>query len=261
MPSPSEQVRAQIEATPNVRLEEEPKPEPSTEKAPTRKKKWSLMIDAGHGGKDPGASSKGGTREKVIVLDIAKRVSEALKGDSLFTVSLTRTDDTFLPLQKRTDLANKKSADIFISIHCNAAKNKAARGTQVFFLAPARSDHARATAALENSAIFLEDPSDSLDDLDFIMADVIQNEFLRESSRLAVLVEEAIAQNTSLPARGPAGAGFYVLKGSFMPAILVETAFLSNIDDAKLLAEESFRKKIAEGIAEGIRQFIVELPE
>ncbi|MCK5833805.1 N-acetylmuramoyl-L-alanine amidase [bacterium] len=227
---------------------------------PIRKKKWYVMIDPGHGGKDPGASAKDGTREKKLVLDISKRIAKILKDDTLFTVEITRNEDVFLPLSKRTDLANSNNADLFISIHCNAAKNKSARGTQVFFLAPARSDHARATAALENSSIFLEEPSEGTDDLDFIMTDIIQNEFLRESSRLAVLIEEAISTKTSLPARGPAGAGFYVLKGSFMPAVLVETAFLSNPDDAKLLSEGSFREKLAVGITEGIRQFIVELP-
>jgi len=229
--------------------------------APPRKTKWFIMIDPGHGGKDPGASAKDGTREKTLVLDIAKKVAEAFKGDERFEVQLTRDDDTFIPLQKRTEMANSRNADIFVSIHCNAARNKDARGTQVFFLAPARSDHARATAALENSAIFLEEPTDSMDVLDFIMADVIQNEFLRESSRLAVLVEESIARDAGIPARGPAGAGFYVLNGCFMPAILVEAAFLSNVEDARLLAQESFRQRIADGIADGLREFIRELPE
>ncbi len=229
--------------------------------APKRKKKWLVAVDPGHGGKDPGASSKDGTREKTLVLDISKKLCEALEKDTLFTVIITRNDDTFLPLKQRTGFANTNGADLFVSIHCNAAKNKSARGTQVFFLAPARSDQARATAALENSSIFLEEPTDSTDDLDFIMADLIQNEFLRESSRLAVLIEESISSRTGLSQRGPAGAGFYVLKGSFMPAVLIESAFMSNVDDAALLKKESFRKKIAEGIVDGLRVFIDELPE
>ena len=232
-----------------------------TVNATPKKKKWAVMIDPGHGGKDPGASAKDGVHEKTIVLDIAKKLREILEKDTLFTVMATRSEDKFLPLGERTALANSKGADLFVSIHCNAAHNKSARGTQVFFLAPARSDQARATAALENASIFLEEPSDSANDTDFIMADLIQNEFLRESSRLAVLIEESISKQTGLPERGPAGAGFYVLKGSFMPAVLVESAFLSNPDDAALLEKESFRKKVADGIADGLRRFITELPK
>ncbi len=224
---------------------------------------WFVMIDPGHGGDDPGAISSDKAFEKEIVLDISIKLRDILAKDTLFEVNLTRDDDTFIPLRERTLMANKQRADLFVSIHCNAARNKAARGTQVFFLAPARSDHARATAALENASIFLEEPSesDTLDDLDFIMADIIQNEFLRESSRLAVLIEEAIAEKTGLPARGPAGANFYVLNGSFMPAVLVESAFMSNPDDAALLKLDSFRNKVAQGIADGLRKFIIELPE
>ena len=232
-----------------------------TVNATPKKKKWAVMIDPGHGGKDPGASAKDGVHEKTIVLDIAKKLRGILEKDTLFTVMATRSEDKFLPLGERTALANAKGADLFVSIHCNAAHNKSARGTQVFFLAPARSDQARATAALENASIFLEEPSDSANDTDFIMADLIQNEFLRESSRLAVLIEESISKQTGLPERGPAGAGFYVLKGSFMPAVLVESAFLSNPDDAALLEKASFRKKVAAGIADGLRRFITELPK
>ena len=224
------------------------------------KKTWLVMIDPGHGGKDPGASAADKTREKELVLDIALELAEILESDSLFEVRLTREEDIFIPLRQRTEMANSAGADLFLSIHCNAARNKSARGTQVFFLAPASSDHARATAALENASIFLEE-ADTLSDLDFIMADVIQNEFLRESSRLAVLLEEAVAGETGLPARGPCGAGFYVLKGSFMPAVLVESAFLSNIDDAALLRREDFRRRIAGGMAAGLREFVTELPE
>ncbi|RKZ31214.1 hypothetical protein DRQ36_02860 [bacterium] len=228
-----------------------------------RKTRWLIMVDPGHGGKDPGASAKDKTREKDVVLDISKKLCAILEVDTLFEVKITRDKDVFIPLRERTEMANSEGADLFLSVHCNAARNKSARGTQVFFLAPARSDHARATAALENASIFLEESSesDTLSDLDFIMADVIQNEFLRESSRLAVLIEEAIAKETGLPARGPAGAGFYVLNGSFMPAVLIESAFLSNSDDAALLKTESFREKVARGIAEGLRNFILELPE
>lgn len=227
------------------------------------KTRWLVVIDPGHGGKDPGASASDATREKDLVLDISKKLYAKLEADTMFDVAMTREDDTFIPLRERTEFANHKNADLFISIHCNAARKKSARGTQVFFLAPASSDHARATAALENASIFLEEPdtTDEFDELEFIMADVIQNEFLREASRLSVLVEEAIAEKTGLPARGPQGAGFYVLKGSYMPGILVETAFLSNPDEALLLKQDNFRDNLAEGIAEGVRQFLEELPD
>lgn len=240
-----------------------PAPAPIRVEEPPRKTKWRVVIDPGHGGKDPGASSADATREKDIVLEISKRLHKILAADTLCEALLTRDKDVFIPLRDRTNFANEKSADLFISIHCNAARNKAARGTQVFFLAPASSDHARATAALENASIFLEEPDTSgdSDDLDFIITDVIQNEFLREASRLSVLVEESIVQKTGLPARGPQGAGFYVLKGSFMPGILVEAAFISNPDEAKLLKQSDFQDKVADGIAEGVREFLRELPD
>ncbi len=248
---------------------ETPKPSPAPISAPVRveepprKTKWRVVIDPGHGGKDPGASAADATREKDIVLEISKRLHKILSADTLFEAVLTRDKDIFLPLRDRTNFANDKNADLFISIHCNAARNKAARGTQVFFLAPAGSDHARATAALENASIFLEDPDTTgeSDDLDFIITDLIQNEFLREASRLSVLVEESIVQKTGLPARGPQGAGFYVLKGSFMPGILVEAAFISNPDEAELLKKSDFQDKVAEGIADGVREFLRELPD
>ncbi len=228
-----------------------------------KKTRWLVVIDPGHGGKDPGASASDATREKDIVLDISKKLYAKLEADTMFDVALTREDDTFIPLRERTEIANQKNADLFLSIHCNAARKKSARGTQVFFLAPASSDHARATAALENASIFLEEPdtTNEFDELEFIMADVIQNEYLREASRLSVLVEEAVAEKTGLPARGSQGAGFYVLKGSYMPGILVETAFLSNPDEALLLKQDSFRDKIADGIAEGVKKFLEELPD
>jgi len=244
-------------------IETDESTESTDEQPEPRKTRWLIVIDPGHGGKDPGASAADATREKNIVLDISKRLKAILDTDTLFDAELSRTDDTFIPLRERTEFANNLNADLFISIHCNAARKKSARGTQVFFLAPASSDHARATAALENASIFLEEPdtSGNIDDLDFIMTDLIQNEYLREASRLSVLVEEAITGKTGLPARGPQGAAFYVLKGSFMPGILVETAFISNPDEAELLKRDSFRDLLAEGIAKGLRQFILELPD
>lgn len=246
----------EIESTP----EESVHVESETEE-PAAKKSWLIMIDPGHGGKDPGAIAADGTYEKTLVMKISKLLAEKLENDNSFECSMTRDDDTFIPLRQRTEMANNNGADLFVSIHCNAARNKDARGTQAFFLAPARSDMARATAALENAAIFLEEDQDSVDDFEFIVADVIQNEFMRESSRLAVLVEEKIADRAGFPARGPAGAGFYVLNGSYMPAVLVECAFLSNVVDAELLKREDIQKKIADGIYKGLQKFIEELPE
>ena len=265
--STSPATEAELETLPDEPAAPSSEPETSQPKAsegePERKTSWLVVIDPGHGGKDPGASASDGTREKQIVLEISKLLHEELNSDPLFDAVLTRDTDVFIPLRDRTKFANENNADLFVSIHCNAARNKSARGAQVFFLAPASSDHARATAALENASIFLEEPdtTDDFNELDFIMADVIQNEFLREASRLSVLVEEAIVEKTGLTARGPQGAGFYVLKGSYMPGILVETAFISNPDEALLLQQENFRESLVDGIAEGIRLFLSELPD
>ena len=222
-----------------------------------------VVLDPGHGGKDPGAVGQRGTYEKDINLDIALKLKTILEDDLGLIVVMTRDDDTFIPLNQRTALANKEAADLFISVHCNAAPRKkralkTLRGFESYFLSVARTDDARATAAMENSAVEFEQPDKKVrdqDEVSFILWDMIQNEFLTESSDLAELVQEGVKGRVTIPSRGISQAGFYVLNGAYMPAVLIETAFISYKDEEKLLKTDAFREKLARGIAGGIAGF------
>ncbi len=219
-----------------------------------------VVVDAGHGGKDPGAVGKSGLREKDITLAIAKELANLLK-DKGFEVILTRDSDRFLALSERTKKANEAKGDLFVSVHCNASKKPTATGTQGFYLSPAKTDEARAAAALENEALLLEDEPivDNIDDLQYIMADMLQSKNQRESSILAYMVEQKLAKTLSLESRGPQGANFYVLYGAFMPAILVEVAFISNVTEEKLLSSAKTQKNAAKAIADGVEQYFLNI--
>jgi len=217
-----------------------------------------IVIDPGHGGPDSGVVGKGGLVEKEVTLDIAKRLRELLKKEKGLRVILTRETDVLVPLEERTQIANRNGADLFISIHTNASKNKTVRGCETFFLASAKSDEARAVAALENSSIRFEHPDDvshNLDDLDFILMDLVQSEYLKESSDLAAMIQKQLKKKLSIPSRGVSQAGFVVLNNAYMPATLVETAFISNKKEEALLKKGSFRKKIAQALYKSIKEF------
>lgn len=219
-----------------------------------------IIIDPGHGGDDFGAVGSKGLREKDVVLDIAFRVEGLFKnsGGEGLKVHLTRTGDYFVPLEQRSLFANQKGGDLFISIHTNSAKRKQASGTEIYFLAQAKNDEARAVAALENSSIRFEYPegaSVDTSELDFILMDMIQTEFLKESSELAQMVHDRMGRNLDIPSRGVDQAGFFVLNKTYMPAVLVETAFISNQKEEKLLNQSAFRQRIAQAIYEGILDF------
>jgi N-acetylmuramoyl-L-alanine amidase len=222
-----------------------------------------VVVDPGHGGKDPGAVGPNGTDEKDLNLDIAQKLKTILEDNYGLIVVMTRNDDTFIPLSDRTALANKEAADLFISIHCNSAPRKkrllkTMRGFETYFLSVARTDDARATAAMENSAVQFEQPDRKVGDQDevqFILWDMIQNEYLIESSDLAELIQESLGGKVGIPSRGISQAGFYVLNGAYMPAVLIESAFVSYKDEEKLLKTDAFREKIALGIAGGIAAF------
>lgn len=217
-----------------------------------------IVIDPGHGGEDYGAVGPSNVREKDIVLKIAKHLYSYLKEDERFKPIMTRQDDIFVPLSKRTALANSVGGDMFISIHANASRNKKARGLISFFLADAKTDQARAAATLENSSIRfenIEDQKQYLTDLDFTLRDMIQTEFQRESADLADIIQRKISGSAKVRSRGVDQAGFFVLDKAYMPAVLIETAFISNEDDEELLTKDDFHKKTAKAIYESIVAF------
>lgn len=220
-----------------------------------------IVLDPGHGGKDPGAVGfSGKTNEKKIVLKVAKGVKEMLEKNLGVNVLLTRSEDKFVPLQERTAFANKNEANLFVSIHCNAAKNVNATGVEVYFLSTANTDEARAVEALENSVVEkYEGGMDAVKkytDLNYILTDMAQAEYLKESSHLATKLQANLTKATSWNDRGVKQAGFYVLRGAFMPAVLVELGFISNKEEEKKLNSASYQEMLIKAVYEGIGNFI-----
>ncbi|CAN5305927.1 N-acetylmuramoyl-L-alanine amidase [soil metagenome] len=230
-----------------------PGPEP-----PVRRSGWTIVLDAGHGGHDPGAIGPGGTREKVVTLAVTRALAERLEEVDGLNVILTRDGDEFIALGERTKLANRKGADLFVSIHANSA-SRAAEGFETYFLSAAKTEDARRVARMENSAIRYEDSEidpESLDELNFILRDLAQNEYLRESSALAETIQEELNRRLPLKSRGVKQAGFFVLNGAFMPAILFEMAFISNPREESLLNDRAFQTRIVDGLADGVLAFL-----
>jgi N-acetylmuramoyl-L-alanine amidase len=218
-----------------------------------------VVIDPGHGGKDYGAIGRfKRTREKDITLEIARELAKMIRKDKQFKVIMTRTKDEYVSLDERAKIANDARADLFLSIHCNSSTKTSPHGSQIFYLAPANTDAARAVAQFENAPFLLEDPTfDTTDvnDLAFILNDMIQTEFITESADLAYMADIEMRKKTNIKSRGVDHAGFFVLNRVYMPSILVEAAFISNEKEEKLLRGKKFRKKVAEAIYETIKRF------
>jgi N-acetylmuramoyl-L-alanine amidase len=231
---------------------------PSTRTAPRRRL---VVIDAGHGGPDNGMTGPIGSRnkvaEKVITLAVAKRVRDALVARGV-DVLMTRTTDTLINLYDRGRIANEKGGDLFISIHVNGPnmrwKNPASvRGFETFFLAEAKTEDERRVAEMENASVRFETDAEaeSGDPLSFIIADMAQNEHLRESLELASLIQDQLATFHPGRNRGVKQANFAVLRTSFMPAVLVEIGFGSNPEESRFLTSSARQTQIAKAIAEG----------
>ncbi|HYO45498.1 MAG TPA: N-acetylmuramoyl-L-alanine amidase [Gemmatimonadota bacterium] len=214
---------------------------------------WTIVLDAGHGGRDAGATGPTGVREKDVTLAVVRRLAERLGREKGMRIVLTRDGDEFVALGERTRIANREHADLFVSIHANSAESRSAEGFETYFLSAAKTEDARRVARMENSAVKYENPSidpESLGELNFILWDLAQNEYLRESSTLAESVQEEINRRLALRSRGVKQAGFFVLNGAFMPAILFEMAFISNPREESLLDDPSFQSRIAEALSE-----------
>jgi N-acetylmuramoyl-L-alanine amidase len=218
----------------------------------------SIVLDPGHGGHDPGAVGPRGLQEKDLTLDIARRLAVVLHEELGVAVTLTRSRDVFVPLRERTALANRQKADLFVSIHVNAARGAAASGTETYFLSSEATDNAaRAAAAFENKVIELEPGSraGSRDLLRSILWDLAQSEFQQESSRLAEGLQDSLERALRQPSRGVKQAPFYVLGGAAMPAVLVEIGFISNSHEEERLQDEGYRDRIARALAAGFGSY------
>jgi N-acetylmuramoyl-L-alanine amidase len=219
-----------------------------------------VVIDAGHGGRDTGKIGPNGLKEKDVALDISRRLAAVLR-DRGYEVHLTRSRDTLIALADRARLANRLKAErpgaVFLSIHANAASSRNARGFETFFLSEARTDDERRVAAMENEAIRFEDqPGIPVENgLDQILNNLRSDFLMRASHDLAAVMQGKFAVFHPGPDRGVKRAGFYVLVGAIMPAVLIETAFISNQQEAGLLATRSFQQKLAWGIADGVDEY------
>jgi N-acetylmuramoyl-L-alanine amidase len=219
-----------------------------------------VILDPGHGGKDHGRIGPGGLREKTLTLQIANRLAGELRKRG-YEVRLTRTRDTLIALGDRPRMANDWKRDrpsIFLSLHMNAAASTRVRGFETFFLSEARTDDERRVAEMENASIEFEDAAPRGSDLEFILNGLRNDFYVRASSDLADVVQQGLAGFHNGPDRGVKRAGFQVLVGALMPAVLVEVAFLSNPLEARELGSAAFQKKVALGIADAVDRFFAE---
>jgi N-acetylmuramoyl-L-alanine amidase len=213
-----------------------------------------IVVDPGHGGKDPGAMAFG-LKEKDIVLAVSKKLAKELKTAYRYEVVLTRTKDVYLPLEERTAVANTQKSDLFLSIHVNASADKASNGIETYFLNLATDANAMRVAALENAT-----STHSIGEMQDILASLMKNSKIDESSRLARFVQTNLISglNKTFKPRdlGVKQAPFYVLIGAEMPAILAEISFITNPEEAKLLQTDEYLDKIAKQIAAGVVAYI-----
>jgi N-acetylmuramoyl-L-alanine amidase len=214
-----------------------------------------IAIDAGHGGRDVGKTGVTGVLEKDVNLELAKMLRDRIERELDLEVVLIREDDVLLSLTHRTEIANQAGADLFISIHCNSWFSETTGGFEAYFLSPARTKWDREVARVENQADEFVSKQGDGGDIDFIVWDMVQNEFINESSHFAELIQKEMSERLEIRNRGVKQANFTVLQGARMPAILIETAFLSNPVEEQLLVDRAFQRKITEGIVSAIRQF------
>ncbi len=223
--------------------------------------RWKLntvVIDAGHGGKDPGAQAHG-LREKDVTLGIALKlgryIEEKMPGVG---VVYTRSDDRFVTLRDRGHIANQSGGKLFVSIHVNAARNRAAEGTETYFLGTHKTAAAQKVMERENAVVRLEENPEQYEDLDeqkLILQTLAQSAYMRQSEHLAEAVQEQFTQRVGRKSRGVKQAGFLVLWGASMPAILVETGFVTNAKEARFLGSDEGQTYLASAIFRAIRDF------
>jgi N-acetylmuramoyl-L-alanine amidase len=215
-----------------------------------------IVIDAGHGGHDPGTIGRGGLQEKDLVLDVALRLERLVREELRADVVMTRSSDVFIPLEERTAIANSKDADLFLSIHANSSRSPRARGIETYFLNFAVDPHAEEVAARENAI-----SAATLKDLQGLVKAITLNSKINESRDFASAVHESLVRNLrrgnpQLPDRGVRTAPFYVLIGANMPSVLAEIAFVSHPEEERLLKTSGRREDIARGLLHGVRSYL-----
>jgi N-acetylmuramoyl-L-alanine amidase len=215
-----------------------------------------IVIDAGHGGNDPGAIGRSDLQEKDVNLDIAKRLSSLLKSKGVEVV-MSRAQDKFIPLPARIEIANNSGSDLFISIHSNANHARSLKGFEVYYISSGANDSKRALNAAKNATLDLDSAclaSNSLN-LKAILWDMLYTFDRAESIELSRAICRSMDNNSDTKILGIKGANFEVLRGVRMPAVLIETGFLSNRDEERMLRNSYYRQKIAEAIIQGIGDY------
>jgi N-acetylmuramoyl-L-alanine amidase len=218
-----------------------------------------VVIDPGHGGVDPGRIGPGGLKEKDVVLQVSHRLAQVLTRRG-YDVRMTRTADTLVNLAHRSKMANEwrgTRPGLFLSIHANGVSDSRVRGFETFFLSEARTDDERRVAEMENAAVAYESPDRVVgaDDLDFILNNLRNDYYIRASHDLAGLVQDSFSIFHSGANRGVKQAGFRVLVGAFMPAVLIELGFISNPAEERLLGSAAFQTQAATAIADAVDRF------
>lgn len=216
-----------------------------------------IVIDAGHGGKDPGAVGPSGVLEKHVTLKLAKELARELTRQIGCEVILTRNTDVYLPLEERTAIANKVGADLFISLHANANKSRKAFGIETYYLNFSKNDKAAAVAARENGTSLKQ-----VSDLELILFDLMANAKINESSRLAAEIQKSLVSRigkkySNVRDLGVRQGPFYVLLGATMPSVLVETAFISHPREEKRLVSKAYQQSAAQAIAAAIKEYAI----
>ena len=224
-----------------------------------------VVIDPGHGGPDPGRVGPSGLKEKEVVLQVGKRLARIL-ADRGYEVRLTRTTDTLIPLEQRAHMANEwrgSRPGLFLSIHANGVSDRRVTGFETFFLSDARTEDERRVAEMENASLAYESSSRVVgsDDVDFILNNLRNDFYIRASHNLAGMVQDEFGEFHRGSDRGVKQAGFVVLIGAFMPAVLVELAFISNPQEERLLGSGTFQMDVSEGIADAVDRFFAENEE
>ena len=224
------------------------------------RERWRLdtvVIDPGHGGKDPGATANG-LYEKDIVLDVAHKLGDYIENRLNVDVVYTRTDDRFIPLEERGHMANDAGAKLFISLHVNAARAHAAHGTETYFLGPSKTEAAEEVMERENSVIKYEDNTERYEEYDeqaLVRQTLTQSAYMRQSEQLASLVQSQFENRVQRDNRGVHQAGFYVLWSASMPSVLVELGFLTNPQEARYLNSDRGQTLLASGLFRAVRAY------
>ena len=223
------------------------------------KNKWKLdtiIIDPGHGGKDPGAIGYRGTKEKDVTLDVAKRLAKKIERNMKINTVLTRDEDTFIGLRERSKLANAQNGKLFISIHANSAEDQRAHGFETYLIGVNKNAAAVRTAARENAVLALEGSDiQTLTDEALIKATITQASFASGSERFAALVQEEMNKRLQSKDRGVKQAGFYVLAYTSMPNVLIELGYISNPSEEKKLRSSQYKDALATSIYRAIVKY------